>query len=191
MIGAPLPADAELATRAAAGEQRAFATLMTRHKEPLYRLIRRYGVGREDAYDLLQQTFVSAWSGLKRYDPDRSFQTWLRAIALNKCRDWSRRLAVRRLLLSPVSLDQEVVRTVADPAPGSEAAAIDQQRQEGLARAVGALPAALKEPLLLTILDGYSQKEVGELLGLTTKAVELRLARARKELARKMAGPQV
>ena len=176
-------ADADLAARALLGEQRAFSTLMVRHKEPLFRLIRRYGVDQEDAYDLLQQTFVSAWAGLKTYDPDRSLRTWLRTIALNKCRDWSRRRAVRRLLLSPFSLDHDAVSNVPDPTPGLEETKVQQERQSALTRAVATLPRSLKEPLLLTVVDGCSHKEAGELLGLTSKAVESRLARARRALA--------
>src|SRR5688500_815173 len=94
------PGDPELARRAAAGERAAFSDLVTRHKDWLFRFIRRY-VGRGDeAFDLLQDTLVAAWLALPRYGPDRSCQAWLRQIALNKCRDWSRRSTLRRLVVT-------------------------------------------------------------------------------------------
>lgn len=181
------PSDAELVERAIGGDQRSFSLLMARHKEPVYRFVRRYGVDADEAYDLVQQTFVSAWTALRRYDAGRSFATWLRAIALNKCRDWSRRAAVRRFLISPSSLDSGTADAVADPRPDAEADALEQERQDLAAKALAALPKTLKEPLLLTTLEGLSQREAAEVLGLTPKAVENRVARARKELARRLA----
>ena len=83
--------DDQLAASAVAGDERAFARLIARHKDGLYRFIRRYTGDPDEAYDLLQETFAAAWMALKRYDAARSFPTWLRSIALNKCRDWSRR----------------------------------------------------------------------------------------------------
>jgi RNA polymerase sigma-70 factor (ECF subfamily) len=63
---------------------------MRRHKGWLYQFIRRYVADRDDAYDVLQESFVSAWSALSRFDPERPFEAWLRRIALNKCRDRAR-----------------------------------------------------------------------------------------------------
>lgn len=179
--------DPELVAAAVGGDQQSFSLLMARHKDGTYRFIRRYGVDPEEAYDLVQQTFVSAWTALRRYEPDRSFATWIRAIALNKCRDWSRRASVRRFLLSPLTLESAGAETAPDPRPGAEAAAIEQERQQALARAVAALPKSLKEPLLLTVLEGFSHKETAALLGLTPKAVENKVGRARKKLAEALA----
>jgi len=69
---------------------------MARHKGWLYQFIRRYVADRDDAYDVLQESFVSAWGALGRFDPERPLEAWLRRIALNKCRDRARRSAVRR-----------------------------------------------------------------------------------------------
>jgi len=183
----PEASDAELAGRALGGEQRAFSLLMSRHKAATYRFIRRYGVEAEEAYNLVQQTFVSAWAALRRYDPRRPFTAWLRAIALNKCRDWSRRAAVRRFLFSAVPLESAAAGSTPDSDPGAEAHAIERQRQDAMAAAIAALPKGLKEPLLLTVLDGFSQKETARLLGLTSKAVENRVARARNQLTKALA----
>lgn len=183
------PGDAALAQRALGGDQRAYAQLVGRHKEAVYKLIRRYGADADEAYDLSQQTFISAWSSLRRYDTSRPFATWIRTIALNKCRDWSRRAAVRRFLLSPLSLDSATVDAVPSTALDAEADTLAQERQGALASAVASLPKALKEPLLLTALEGLSQREAGEVLGISTKAVETRVARARKVLADRFREP--
>src|ERR1051326_2551035 len=93
------PTDGVLAIAARGGDQAAFAVLMRRHKAWLYQFIRRYIADRDDAYDVLQESFVSTWGALARYDPARPFEAWLRRIALNKCRDRARRNTVRRTAL--------------------------------------------------------------------------------------------
>lgn len=176
--------DDQLAASAVAGDERAFAWLIARHKDALYRFIRRYTGNPDEAYDLLQETFAAAWTALKRYDAARSFPTWLRSIALNKCRDWSRRRAVRRWLTRSDPLDSQAGMNLTDDAPSPEAAVLDQQRLSRLDRAVANLPQGLKEPLILTALEELGQEEAGRILGLTAKAVELRVYRARKALAK-------
>src|SRR5262245_48027569 len=96
MTGAPgAPDDAGLVRAAIAGDTSAFSSLIARYKEPLYRFIRRYVGDADEAYDLVQETFVSCWTALDTFDTARPLLTWLRRIALNKCRDWSRRRKVR------------------------------------------------------------------------------------------------
>jgi RNA polymerase sigma-70 factor (ECF subfamily) len=172
--------DAVLATRAAKGDRAAFNAFVQRHQEALYRFIRRYVGDADEAYDLLQETFVSAWQALGRYDPSRPAPTWLRRIALNKCRDWGRRRAVRRFFYGAVDL-----QSVNPPAPPNESSAEDPALGR-LDRALASLPAQLKEPLLLTAFEGLSHQDAGKALGISAKAVETRIYRARKLLAEAM-----
>lgn len=183
MSATPQSPDHELAASAVAGDERAFAWLMRRHKDGLYRFIRRYTGDADEAYDLLQETFTAAWAALKRYDAGRSFPTWLRRIALNKCRDWSRRRVVRRWLTWSEPLDSPVGLNLPDTGLSPEASAVARQRLARLDQAVADLPPGLKEPLILTALEEMSQEEAGRILGLTAKAVELRVYRARLALA--------
>ena len=155
---------------------------MRRHKGWLYRFIRRYVADRDDAYDLLQESFVSAWSALSRFDPERPFEAWLRRIALNKCRDRARRNAVRRAALALLGLGKAGgVDDDSTPAPDSGAASDQALRK--LEQAIAALPRQLKEPLVLTMLEGMSHKDAGEFLGINAKAVETRVYRAKRRLA--------
>lgn len=185
------PPDDELAARAIAGDEQAFARLIARHKDALYRFVRRYTGNPDEAYDLLQETFAAAWTALKRYDIERSFPTWLRSIALNKCRDWSRRRAVRRWLTRSDPLDSPAGLVLRDEGPSPETSVLETQRLSRLDRAIADLPPGLKEPLILTALEELSQEEAGRLLGLTAKAVELRVYRARKALAEALALDEV
>jgi RNA polymerase sigma-70 factor (ECF subfamily) len=174
--------DASLAIAARAGDQAAFASLMTRHKGWLYQFIRRYVADRDDAYDVLQESFVSAWGALARFDPERPFEAWLRRIALNKCRDRARRSAVRRTALRLFGLGESGASNE-NTTPGAESQARVDSALRRLESAVARLPRNLKEPLVLTMLEGMSHRDAGELLGINAKAVETRVYRAKRQLA--------
>jgi RNA polymerase sigma-70 factor (ECF subfamily) len=182
LVGAETEPDSELVRRARAGEQRAFSQLMARHKHWVYRFVRRYVGDADEAYDVTQDAFVAAMSNLHRYDPSRPFDAWLRRIALNKCRDRARREAVRRAFgLS--RRGPEETEAVADTAAGADQTLAEGAALKALDHAIAALPASLKEPLVLTALEGLSHKEAGAVLGLSAKAVEVRVYRAKRQLA--------
>jgi RNA polymerase sigma-70 factor (ECF subfamily) len=155
---------------------------MTATKADLYRFIRRYIGDEAEAHDVLQEAYASAWLALRRYDPARPFDVWLRSIALNKCRDWSRRRAVRRVVRGVVGLDAPEATAVGDEAPSVEHRLDDRRRAEALQAALSNLPDGLKAPLLLAALDGRPHAEIASILHITPKAVETRIARARKRL---------
>ena len=175
--------DAELARRCLAGDRAAFSRLMARHKGAIHGYIRRYVRNPEDAGDLLQETFVSAWRALSSYDPARPLNVWLRRIALNKCRDHGRRAGVRRVLSTLVDGAGRETQSVRDPGPGAEAALLAREGVQALETALAALPDGLRDPLVLTALEGLSHAEAAAVLGLSAKAVEVRIYRARAKLA--------
>ena len=174
--------DASLAVAARQGDQAAFAALMRRHKGWLYQFIRRYVADRDDAYDVLQESFVSAWGALSRFDPERPFEAWLRRIALNKCRDRARRDAVRRAALRLFGFGGSDM-SAESVAPLADSTVTVDHALRRLETAIGQLPRQLKEALVLTMLEGLSHKEAGALLGINAKAVETRVYRAKRQLA--------
>ena len=177
------PSDEALAFQAQQGDKNAFDDLVRRHKAPLYRFVRRHVGDGDDAYDIVQDAFISAWGALKRYDPGRAFAPWLRTIALNKCRDFGRRRAVRRLLLRAKAVEPVEPETYETT---QQAAAVEVRgtvRLRRLDQAIAALPPFYKEPLLLTMVSGLSHQDAAEQLKTSAKAIEMRLRRARKKLA--------
>ena len=177
------PSDGELARRAAGGDERAYAQLVGRHKDRLFGLLRRYLGDPEEAREAAHEAFIAAWAALDRYDPARPFGAWLRTIAINKARDRGRRLAFRRLVFGDKPLEGSGAHEQPDPRPNAEAALLERERLARLERAIAQLPASLKEALLLTALEGHSQQQAAEILGVTVKTVETRVYRARRTLA--------
>lgn len=174
--------DGELAALSVAGRDAAFAEIMGRHRESLYRIVVGNIADPEEALDLVQETFLSAHRALNRYDAARPMRSWLATIAINKCRDWRRRRAVRRLFTFARSLDETSAQVAENRAsPDTEAA--DREELAMVSRAIAELPAALREPLVLRTLQDMSQAETAATLSISEKAVETRVRRARAKLA--------
>jgi RNA polymerase sigma factor (sigma-70 family) len=181
--------DGELAALSLVGRDAAFAEIVHRHRQAVFRLIRSYIGDADEALDLSQDTFIAAHRALRRYDQTRPLRTWLSAIALNKCRDWSRKRTVRRLLSFAVPIGAEA-EAVADDRAGVDVAAADRQELDRVSRAIAQLPAVLKEPLILRTIEGLSQAETAAILLVSEKTIETRLYRARAKLLKKLTGPE-
>ena len=175
--------DREIIERANTNDDRAFAVIIGRYKAPVFAFIRRYVGGNEEAFDLLQQVFIAAWQSLASYNPDRPLGPWLTTIALNKCRDHSRKAKVRRFFQLAWPLD---VVEVPDTEPNAHQAMSADEELMLLDKAIAQLPRALKEPLLLTVFEGLSHAQAGAALGISAKAVEGRTRRAREALERQI-----
>lgn len=173
--------DGELATLSIAGRQAAFAEIMRRYRQPVFRLARACTGEPDEALDLVQETFVAAHQAMPRYDGNRSMRAWLSTIALNKCRDWGRKRTVRRFLSFAIPVGVEAEAVTDDQVPIDDAES-DRRELDRVTRAIAALPVALKEPLVLRTIEGLSQAETAAVLSISEKAVETRLYRARAKL---------
>ena len=188
-MAAPEQPDAVLANQAQNGNRRAFDQLVIRHKAQIYRISRHYIGDADDALDIVQDTFVAAWLGLSGYDAARDFGAWLRTIALNKCRDFARRQAVRRKVSRLFGLlDGSETEPSADVV--AEHAQTETERLQALDRAIALLPAAQKEVLVLTAFAGLSQQEVAAQLQTSVKSVEMKVRRAKHHLEEHLRNPR-
>lgn len=172
--------DAEVVALALIGRQDAYRELLARYREPIYRFIRASTGDGEVALDLSQDTFIAAFSALASYDRSRPFLTWLRQIALNKCRDWGRRRRLREMLWRVAPID--VAHDVPDDAIAVDVQVADRAELARVNAAIARLPARLRETLILRTIEGLGQAETAEVLGISEKAVETRLYRARSKL---------
>ena len=176
--------DGDLAALSLAGGQAAFSALVRRHKEPLHRLIARLIGDDDEALDIIQDAFIAAHGALRSYDRDRPMRAWLSRIAINKARDWRRRRTVRRLISAVLPLSD--ADRASDDAPSSETVVSARQELAEVEAAIAALPSNLREALVLRTIEGLSQAEAAETLGVSEKTVETRLYRARLKLAERV-----
>ena len=178
--------DGELAALALAGRQAAFNELLRRHRDGIYRLVRG-SIGDEDAaVDVTQEAFIAAFAALKSYDGTRSFKTWVARIALNKCRDWARRRTVRRFF--SFALPIEAAAAISDDSIPADQQLDDRTELARVRDGIARLPSAIREPLILRTIEGLTQAETAQILGISEKAVETRLYRARSKLTEYLRG---
>lgn len=164
------------------GDRAAFDRIVADHAPRLIRLAARMLASDADAEDAVQNAMASAWLALHRFDPDKPLGPWLATITINKCRDAMRGSALRRFFRFD---GEDRLERVADPAPGQDRQLSDRQMLALVQREIARLPQRLKEPFALVTFDGRSQAEAAAILGITEKAVETRIYRARTHLRQK------
>jgi len=172
-----IESDWELLQRTVSGEREAYAEFVRRHQVSVFRHLCILLARREDAEDLLQETFLAAFRGAGQFRGDGPARAWLFQIA--------RHAAYRRTaeVQGEVSLEDLAVEAgwgMTGENPESLAMlAEDRQRLDG---ALAALPAEERELLLLREWEGLSGEETAQLLGLSLAAMKSRLHRARLRL---------
>lgn len=174
----------ELVARIAAGDRRAFTHLVEPLVPRLLATALRMLGARQEAEDAVQNALASAWVARGRIDPSRPFLPFLTTITLNKCRDKLRRRKAAAFLGFGRGSMPELAY---DPAPSPETETVDRQLLEQTHAEIERLPLRLREAMILVAIDGRSQSEAAELLGISEKAVESLVYRARRTLREKVA----
>jgi RNA polymerase sigma-70 factor (ECF subfamily) len=179
------PAERPLVDALRRGESSAFDAVYAKYRGRIYgfllRLCRRVDV----AEDLFQETFLKLARNAPRLAEDTDLAAWLFTVARNAWvshRRWSM-LDLSRL----VALEDDGLPAPAAPAPDPDARADAARAMERLERAMESLPVASREVLLLVGVEGFEQEEVAAMLGIKYDALRQRLARARAQLAERLA----
>ncbi|MFO7323479.1 MAG: sigma-70 family RNA polymerase sigma factor [Chloroflexota bacterium] len=161
------------------GDQEAFAELVYTYQDSVYNLCYRMLSERTEAEDAAQETFLKAFLNLQRYDPSRSFKTWLLSIASNHCID---RLRRRRMVW--LSIDEPTPQlTLASDEPEPEETIIGNQRSEAVQELINSLSPEYRAAVVLRYWYEYSYTEIADILDTTESAIKSRLFRARQMLA--------
>lgn len=175
--------EAECIKRAIQGNQDAFAMLVDTYQKPVYNLCYRMLGSPQEAEDAAQESFWRAYRNLHRYDPSRSFPTWLLSIAAHYCIDQQRR---RRLPL--IELDEllEGENFMADSAPGPEKETIRKEEIEAVQQQLDKLNPKDRAVLVLRYFHEFSEDEICKALSISKSAVKSRLHRARLHMVEQL-----
>jgi RNA polymerase sigma-70 factor (ECF subfamily) len=136
------------------------------------------------AHDICQDAFLKALRSLSRLKDLSRFPAWLYRIAQNTLRDHMRSRARRHRSFSRV----EDLDALASAAPAAAESLDAAEEAERLLRAVRALPARYRDPLLLRHARDLSYAEIGSILGVSEKVIQVRMFRARKMLEKMLQG---
>lgn len=174
---------ARLLARARDGDVEAFAELVRLFERRVRAVLGRLLDDERDVEEATQDTFVQAWRSLDRFRGDAAPFTWLYRIAVNEALQRTRRKRLDTRSLDDVpGLDREI-EAGADPRPPpTELAAENRELQAFLVERLRALPPDFRAPLVLRDVEGLSNREVADVLGLSVPAAKSRIHRARMQL---------
>jgi RNA polymerase sigma-70 factor (ECF subfamily) len=177
----------ELIHRARDGDQAAFGSLVLQYQTPVYNLAYRMLGNATEAEDAAQEAFLRVFLNLRKYDPSRSFRTWVLSITSHHCID---RIRKRRITWLP--LEEEIAgptRTWEDSRqPSPHDVVVREERDRHLQDMLAALGPVDRAAITLCYWYDCSYEEIAEVLDLTVGAVKSRLYRARRALADMMRG---
>jgi len=159
------------------GDDSAFETIVEQHEAEVAALANRLLGWPGDVDDVVQEVFVAAFLGLKKFRGASRLRTWLFTITVNKCRSlrFRRRRRLRSVAVGEAAALESRERS-------GEKVALDRETLARVRRAIQVLPQKYREIVVLRYLQGLEVGEVCELLGITANAMQVRLNRARKRL---------
>jgi len=170
------------------GDQRAFAEIVDLYKDKLYHLAYRMSGNRQEAEDVVQETFLRVFRSLDRYDANQKFSTWIYRIATNLCID---RLRKRRAVYSLDAespdrdgLDGYAMLPSDDRTPESELLLSETQRL--IHEAIATLPVKYKSVMILRYLQDLSLQEISDVLDMPVTTIKTRVHRGREFLRKKL-----
>lgn len=163
------------------GDDEAYSRLVETYQNPVFNLCYRMLGDEAEAEDAAQEAFWRAYQALKRYDPNRSFITWLLSIAAHYCIDQQRK---RRF--TSFSIDSLEEDFLPDGGMGPEKAAAQSEQSQALHQMLAQMPAPDRAAIVLRYWYDFTDQEIADALSLTVPAVKSRLHRARRALAEQM-----
>ena len=170
--------DEELVQRARTGDSQAFDEIVERHKGAVFRAALAALRNREDAEDVTQETFITAYQKIAGFRGEAQLRTWLSRIAWNRSMDYRRRGKSRRYLALDEPDAVELPSLDADP----ERATLASTTHDRVRREIDRLPENLRDTLLLASGGDHDYATIAELLGVREGTVKSRVFEARAML---------
>ncbi len=152
--------------------------LYQRFSGKMYAVCYRYANNAEDAQDLLQEGFIKVFRNLHRFRAEGSFEGWMRRVFVNTSIEHFRRKSIQ---LSSVSEKEE------NNLEDADISALDNLAEKDILAIIQELSPGYKTVFNLYVVEGYSHKEIGDLLGISEGTSKSQLARAKAILQKKIA----
>jgi RNA polymerase sigma-70 factor, ECF subfamily len=172
------------------GDDLAFTRLVERYQTPVFNLCYRMLGDPNCAEDAAQESFLRAYLNLGRFDIQRSFASWLLAIAAHYCIDSLRRRKYQQVSIHQTGPDDDREMNLVDAhAANPEDELVSAEACQELHRVMGKLKPIDRAAIVLRYWYEFSEAEISETLDLSVPAVKGRLFRARREIARHLDNP--
>jgi RNA polymerase sigma-70 factor (ECF subfamily) len=182
----------KLVERAKGGDPSAFRAIMERHNRRLYRLARAVMRDDSEAEDVVQETYLRAFTNLAKFRGESSLATWLTRIALNEALGRKRKQRATVTLASVETAQETSAQIIQFPAmntePDPERSAARHEIRKLLERAMDALPEPFRLVFVMRDVEEMSIEETASHLGIRPETVKTRLHRARRLLRQSLDG---
>ena len=177
-----------LIEKAIEGNQTAYKLLVKRYRNGLYNMVYQMIKNREEAEDLVQETFMKAFNSLDSYNDNYAFSTWLYKIAFNHCIDAIRKKKLRTLPLDkPIQLQAgEVHHQIRDESHSPEKVLLFAEKRTLIQKSIKSLPERYRIAIVLRHQEERSYEEISEILKIPLGTVKARIFRAREMLKKKL-----
>ena len=177
--------DEELLEAARNGDEEALEVLLARHEQRVFRFGLRMCGNEEDARDVLQETLLAAFRGVRQFRGDAQLSTWLFQVARSFCTKFRRRGAGEPARHEP--LESAAARGVSVPASAPDDRAHAREMARVIQEALLALPDSQREVVLLRDVEGLTAEEAAAVVGIEVPALKSRLHRARMAMQERIA----
>jgi RNA polymerase sigma-70 factor (ECF subfamily) len=179
----------ELVEKAKSGDTKAFEELMRRTQDKIYNLGIKFFGNKEDAADLLQETYIKAYESLPNFEGRSSFSTWLYRIATNFALMKLRKEKMKKVSIEELKEISDGSKDSIDFYDWSENPYLhykNEELKEILNEAINSLPPKYKTIFILHDIEGLSIQEVAKILSLSVPTVKTRIHRSRLYLREKL-----
>jgi len=177
--------EAALVAGAKIGDAAAFELLVQRHERKILSLAQRMTRNREDAEDVVQQSFQKAFVHLKNFEGESLFSTWLTRIAINEALMLlRRRRGSREVPIAESNTEDETALPldIPDAGPNPEDSCLQREQERILSAAVNELTPGMRKAIELRELGELSTGETAQIMGLSVGAVKARVFHGRRKL---------
>lgn len=172
--------DKEIVVLAVKGDMKAFEQLVFRYEKPIFGYILRFVSHKENAEDLVQETFIKIYRSLKTFDPEYKFKTWLFTVATNTVYDWLRKVKNNKEMF------------IIDD-PDSDFETIDDtwsykliEDKELIDNALKNIKPVYQSAIVLFYRDELTYEEIAEVLKVPINTVKTYIYRAKKALSEEL-----
>ena len=178
--------DYELVRRCKEGELEAFEALVIKHQKKMLNVAFRMVSNYEDACEIVQDAFFSAYKGIQSFEKRSSFSTWLCTIVINTSRNRLKQIksAISHEQFSlddPILTDSGSLRAeLASECPSAAEQLEKKELQARIQGCIDTLKSEFKEALILRDIQGFSYDEISDMLKVSQGTVKSRLFRARE-----------
>jgi RNA polymerase sigma factor (sigma-70 family) len=180
--------DKTLITSALSGDQEAYRTLMNRHRPAIFHIVFKIVRDQEATADLVQETFMKAFSALATYRAEYKFSTWLYRIGANCAIDYLRKRKIKTLSLDAPAetVDGKIEIEISDNSYNPERDLEEREKRISINEAIDSLPDKYRLVIIYRHKDNKSYEEIAEVLNIPLGTVKARIFRARELLKKKL-----